>query len=223
MSDKRDMPPGTVAQQIALWADTLRDLSAVGLKFSQNLYDHDRYRAIQNMAIDMMAAAMDQPRAQLEPLREPLFTRPTPIVAGNAAVISTSRRLLLMQRADTRLWALPGGGMEVGETAAAAVVREVLEETGVRCEPVALVGVYDSRHWDVSPFTHAQHIYKFTFLCRPLDDGQAAGSPSHAHETLNTGWFAEDALPDDLYGGHRQRIRDAFRIWSGEGQAHFDP
>lgn len=223
MADERDVQNGTVAQQIALWADKLRDISALGLQFSQNIYDHERYLAIQNMAMDMLALVTAQPRAQMEPLREPIFSRPTPIVAGNGAVINDNGHILLLRRADNHLWTMPRGGMEVGETPAEGVVREVLEETGVRCEPIALVGIYDSRRWDISPLGQGQHIYKFTFLCKPLDDGAAHGTASHTVETLDVAWFAEGALPEGLYEGHRPRIRDSFRIWRGAGQAHFDP
>ena len=110
--------------------------------------------------------------------------------------------------------------MEVGEIPAAGVVREAYEETGVRCEPTALVGVYDSQIWDTE---QSQHIYKFTFLCKPLHGAHSREVPSHACETSDIGWFAEDALPDNLYEGHRRRISDAFRVWRGDLRAHFDP
>jgi hypothetical protein len=68
----------------------------------------------------------------------------------------------------------------------------------------------------------AQHLYKFTFLCKPLGAEQPPGPASHAVETLETGWFAEDGLPDDLFAGHVPRVRDAFRVWRGDTRAHFD-
>ena len=39
-------------------------------------------------------------------------------------------------------WGLPGGAMELGETIEAAAVRETFEETGLRVQPDALLGVY---------------------------------------------------------------------------------
>jgi 8-oxo-dGTP pyrophosphatase MutT (NUDIX family) len=209
----------TPAEQIAFWSDRLRDMAATGLKYAQNIYDHERYAAIQQIAIEMLALATERPVAEIEPLREAIFSRGSPLVAGTAAVIDDDGKILLMRRADNRLWNMPGGILEVGETPAAGVVREVLEETGVRCAPVALVGVYDNRLWETGVI---QHLYKFTFLCRPLDYGQAHETPSHAVETLETGWFAEDALPDDLFAGHVQRVLDAFDVWRGERRAHYD-
>jgi ADP-ribose pyrophosphatase YjhB (NUDIX family) len=209
----------TPAEQIAFWADKLRDMAATGLKYSQNLYDHERYQSIQQIAIEMLALATERPIDELEPLRETIFSRSSPLVAGTAAIIGDDAKILLMRRSDNRLWNMPGGILEVGETPAGGVVREALEETGVRCEAVALVGVYDNRKWETNV---AQHLYKFTFLCRPLDADLPHEPASHAIETLEIGWFAEDALPDDLFAGHVQRVHDAFRVWRGEQRAHFD-
>ena len=52
-------------------------------------------------------------------------------------------RLLVVQRANEPgrgLWSVPGGRVETGEDDAAALVREVLEETGLQVAPDALVG-----------------------------------------------------------------------------------
>ncbi|MEO7911004.1 MAG: NUDIX hydrolase N-terminal domain-containing protein [Roseiflexaceae bacterium] len=209
----------TPAEQIAFWSDKLRDMAATGLKYSQNIYDHERYQALQQIAIEMLALATERPVVELEPLRESIFSRSSPLVAGTAAIINDDAEILLMRRSDNRLWNMPGGILEVGETPAAGVVREALEETGLRCEPIALVGVYDNRMWETGV---VQHLYKFTFLCKPLDAGQSVETISHAVETLETGWFAEHLLPDDLFTGHVQRVRDAFRVWRGEQRAYFD-
>jgi ADP-ribose pyrophosphatase YjhB (NUDIX family) len=209
----------TPTEQIAFWSDKLRDMAATGLKYAQNIYDHERYQAIQQIAIEMLALATERPLAELEPLRGSIFAHISPLVAGTAAIIDDDGNILLMRRSDNRLWSMPGGILEVGETPAAGVVREVLEETGVRCAPIALVGVYDNRMWETGVI---QHLYKFTFLCKPLDDRQPDEPVSHAVETLESGWFAENALPNDLFVGHIQRIQDAFGVWRGEQPAHFD-
>ncbi len=60
-----------------------------------------------------------------------------------AVVHDEQGRLLLVRRGHEPglgLWSLPGGRVEPGETDAAAVVREVAEETGLRVRAGALVG-----------------------------------------------------------------------------------
>ncbi|GII59711.1 NUDIX hydrolase [Planotetraspora thailandica] len=61
-------------------------------------------------------------------------------VAG--VVVDDHGRVLLTQRADNGQWEAPGGVLELGEGIAEGVRRELLEETGLTVEPVALTGVY---------------------------------------------------------------------------------
>jgi ADP-ribose pyrophosphatase YjhB (NUDIX family) len=206
------------ATQIAAWADKLRDLSALGLHFADNPYDRERYQTVQDLAMSMLALATDESLEQLEPLRAPVFSRPTPFAVGDAAIIDRQGRILLIRRADNALWAMPGGALEVGETPVEGALREALEETGVHCRPVALVGVFDSRFCG-TPTPH--HMYHISFLCEPLPDVEQV-PPSHAHEVLDVRWFAEDELPPDLDPGHVSRIPEAYRVWREKGQAYFD-
>lgn len=205
-------------EQIASWSDKLRDISAMGLLFAKNAHDENAFRAVQMIAMEMLALATGEPLAQIEPLRSTVFSRPTPLAVGDAAVIDDEGRILLIRRADNGKWAMPGGALEVGETPAAGVVREALEETGVQCRPVTLVGVFDSR---LCGTKSSHQLYMFVFLCKPLDCPEIA-EPSHAIEVTDKGWFAENELPEDLSPGHRFRIPEAFRVWRGEGSAFFD-
>jgi len=202
--------------KIALWADQLRDISAQGLRFAENNFDKTCYRAIQDTAMVMYVLASGESVEELEPLRTTLFARHTPLTAGDAAVIDPDGKILLMQRADDRTWSLPAGGLEVGMTPVEGVVREVFEETGVRCQAVALVGVFDSR---LCGYYSRHHIYIITFLCHPTRNKQ---THFQGDETLDTGWFAEDALPKAMHPGHLKRIPEAFRIWRGDRRAYFD-
>jgi ADP-ribose pyrophosphatase YjhB (NUDIX family) len=209
-----------LAEQIALWADRLRDMSAMGLRFSRNSYDREHYRQIQEMALAMMGVATGQAAEALEPLRRPIFSRPTPFVAADAAIVDDGGRILLIRRADNQLWALPGGALEVGETAAAGAVREAYEETGLRCRAVALVGVFDSR---LLRSGTPLHLYHLVFLCQPLPGADATPGPTqHAAEVLDVRWFAEQDLPTDLDPAHASRLPEVYRVWRGDGRAYFD-
>jgi ADP-ribose pyrophosphatase YjhB (NUDIX family) len=65
-------------------------------------------------------------------------------VRGRAT--AAERRILLVERAGKPLrgyWSIPGGLVETGETLEDAVRREVLEETGLRIEPVRLFEMFE--------------------------------------------------------------------------------
>lgn len=66
-----------------------------------------------------------------------------PVVGVAAAACTEDGRWLLIRRADTGTWALPGGTLEWGETLRHSILRELLEEAGVeRAEYERLVGVF---------------------------------------------------------------------------------
>jgi 8-oxo-dGTP pyrophosphatase MutT (NUDIX family) len=208
----------SIARQLCLWADELRAIAGNGLQFSSNPYDRANYERILNLAVGMFARATNLPVEELAPVLAETLGQSTPLAVGDAIVINAGGEILLIQRADSGLWAAPGGAFEVGETAAEGACRECYEETGVRVEPLSLIGVYDSR---IVGTRVNRHCYHFSFLCRPADGEQ--GTPLHPQETLDVGWFPEDALPA-LDRGHDFWVPVGFRFWRGETmQAYFDP
>jgi ADP-ribose pyrophosphatase YjhB (NUDIX family) len=212
------MDKPSLAQQLALWADKLRDDSAMGLRFARNIYDQHHYQSVQRVALEMLALTTGAVPEALEPLRATVLSHPTPFTTGDGAVIDAAGRMLLIQRADTQQWAMPGGALEVGETPAEGIIREVLEETGIACRATALVGVFDSRRCgSITP----HHLYHFLFLCEPLPLPRLE-NPSHANEVLRTQWFAEADIPADLYPGHALRMAEAWRVYRGDAQPFFD-
>ena len=64
-------------------------------------------------------------------------------------------RLLLVRRANDPgrgLWSLPGGRVEPGEDDAAALVREMAEETGLAVQPAELVGRVRRGRYDIADY-----------------------------------------------------------------------
>lgn len=123
-----------------------------------------------------------------------------------SAVIFRDGRLLLQQRADSRQWGLPGGSVEIGETVAAALAREVREETGFEIALGRLVGVYSDPRFQVVRYPDGRvwHYVNLCFACE-IRGGAPRLAPG---ETLALDWFAPDALPADLVPPHRRRIED---------------
>lgn len=199
-----------LSDQLVLWADELRAISSNGLQFVKSAYDETNYQRIRDIAAEMLALVDGRPLSAVKEQLLETLDHYTPMVMGDALVINDAGEMLLIQRVDSGLWAAPGGAFDVGETAAEGAIRECFEETGWRVEPLALIGLYDSRRVGTRV---GHHVYHLSFLCRPLSQDQAV--PSHAMESLRMGWFSDDALPPlDL--GHRIWVPHAFRFWRGE-------
>jgi 8-oxo-dGTP diphosphatase len=58
------------------------------------------------------------------------------------AVLWLDQSLLLVRRCDSGAWELPGGRVDVGESAVEAAVRETAEEAGVQVEVTELAGLF---------------------------------------------------------------------------------
>lgn len=93
-------------------------------------------------------------------------------------------RILLCRRAigpREGFWTLPGGFMEVGESAPAGALRETLEETGARVEIDDLLAVYSLGHIGQVHLVYRAHMLDATIECGP--------------ESLEAGLFEVDRLP----------------------------
>ena len=196
-------------QRLQLWADQLRAIANDGLHWSSdNPYHLHRFERVRQIAAELFAAQDERDVATIERIFSADLTHVAPYPGGDAAIINEAGEMLLIQRKDDQLWAMPGGLLEVGETPAEGTCREVWEETGIEVEALALIGVYDSR---LCGSRTTAHLYQLVFLCRPVE---AVPRPVVTTETLNVGWFAADNLPP-LSPGHVVRIPDAFRYWQG--------
>lgn len=81
--------------------------------------------------------------ARVDYLNDPHAPKANSIVPSVTVVaLNDAGALLLVHKTDNDLWALPGGGVDVGESASSAAVRETQEETGIDIEVTGLVGIY---------------------------------------------------------------------------------
>lgn len=113
------------------------------------------------------------------------------VPAASAVVVDQDGRILLHRRTDNELWSIPGGGMEVGETIAETVVREVEEETGLKVEPDRLVGIYSNpRHVTEYDDGEVRQQFSICFACHPVG-GQLV---ERADESLEVGFYAPERI-----------------------------
>ena len=116
---------------------------------------------------------------------------------ASVVVLNENRQqVLFILRADFRIWGLPGGGVEPGESREQAAIRETLEETGYQVTLDRYVGSYrrlqlnDLRHIFTAHVTGGQ----------PLQSGP---------ETREVRWFPVDELPARLTPSVHEIVADA--------------
>jgi len=137
-------------------------------------------------------------------LDDPSAPKANSIVPSVTAVVTNDvGELLLVHKTDNGLWALPGGGMDPGESIAQAAVRETKEETGMDIEVTGVVGLY----------TNPNHVIAY-------DDGEVrqqcsvcfttrlvGGQLATSSETSEVGFVALERLDElNIHPSMRLRI-----------------
>ena len=121
---------------------------------------------------------------------------PSAPLVGVGAVVVHEGRVLLVQRGQAPLkghWTLPGGVLELGETLAQGVKRELLEETGMVVEPVELIELLDRIHRIDSRIQF--HYVIADYLCRVTGGALQAASDADAVRWVERSeWNSHSAL-----------------------------
>ena len=127
------------------------------------------------------------------------------VVPSTTAVVTDDQdRIVLIRRRDNDLWALPGGGMELGESIVDAAVREVKEETGLDVEVTGLIGVYTNpRH--VMAYTDGEVRQQFS-LC--FTTRLVGGDLRVDSESTDIAWTDPQDIPAlNMHPSKRLRIQ----------------
>jgi 8-oxo-dGTP pyrophosphatase MutT (NUDIX family) len=138
---------------------------------------------------------------------DPNSPKPNSMVPSvNVVVSNDAGEILLIRRSDNDNWALPGGAIDLGESAAQAAVRETREETGIDCEITGLVGIYtDPKH--IILYTsngEARQEFSIVLTARPV-----GGEPTTSSESTEVRWIApSDAQTLTMDRSMRSRIND---------------
>lgn len=201
-------------------ADELRAIANAGTRWAENGYDKENYEKVLKASARIVAVMENCPEDGIYRQYTDNLAHLSPILCAEAAVFRKGK-ILLIRRSDDRTWAMPGGMLEVGESPAQGVERELWEEAGLRGKAVRLLGIYDSRFW---PAKSRMQLYIAQFMV------QADGDP-HLHvsneealssltETLDVDYFAEDSLPE-MHIGQDRRVPMAFRLSRDELNSPF--
>ncbi len=146
-------------------------------------------------------------RLKFEPLLRRLFHLYWRIVRGmtlgvRGVVLDQNNRVFLVKHSYVAGWHLPGGGVEAGETIGDALARELEEEGGIALVGAPLLhGVFFNAR-----ISRRDHVAVYV-----VRDFVQQGGPRHAHEIIDHGFFAPDALPADATRGTRARLDEVLK------------
>lgn len=124
-------------------------------------------------------------------------------IVGVGAIVVDRGRVLLVQRGhepSKGKWSLPGGMLEIGESLADGVVREVEEETGLQVEVIELIELIDRivRHKDEEGERIRYHYVIADYLCRVIGGSMQAGSDAAGVRWVERAqWNSHSALALD--------------------------
>ena len=142
--------------------------------------------------------------ARIDYYNDPNAPQANSIVPSVTAIVRDGAGdLLMVHKTDNNLWALPGGGVDPGESVTEAILREVLEETGIDVEVVRLSGVYTNpRHVMAYDDGEVRQQFSLCFIANPV-----GGSLATSVETSEVVYVSVDRLEElNVHPSMRLRI-----------------
>lgn len=139
------------------------------------------------------------------------MNKPLAIVPCVGIICFRERDVLLIRRGKPPFqggWSIPGGRIEFGETAEAAALRELKEETGISAHLCGLVDVVDG----LFPDDSAKHIKHHYLLC-DYAARWVCGAPRAADDAAHVAFVSPKELATlPMWEETRQIIEKARRL-----------
>ncbi len=127
-----------------------------------------------------------------------------PLPATCAVVFDRSGKILMTLRdVEPALgeWCLPGGFVEIDETPAECVLREVEEETGLVCEVIRSLGVEGQR----------SRLYTNVMVAGFLLESKG-GELRPGDDARDAKWFEPKSAPAPTFSSHREILKRGLEI-----------
>src|SRR5262245_26268487 len=119
-------------------------------------------------------------------------------VSIKGVVVGPGGRVVLLEN-ERNEWELPGGKLELGESPAQCLAREIQEEL---CLQVEVEQPLDTYLFEVIP---GRHVFIATYKCAL----RGPFKPKVSVEHKRVGLFSRDRLPENLPTGYRASIASA--------------
>lgn len=166
----------------------LKALADVGLLYSSNGYDRERYEELRDISFRLLEKVSGQSLEALKDNFTAVTDYPTAKVDIRGLVLSEDKKVLLVREQIDGRWALPGGWADIGYSPSETVVREIREETGLEATARALLAVFDKRLHPHPPQPH--YVYKMAFYCEATTSTLTPG-----FDVLDVQYFDINNLP----------------------------
>lgn len=120
-------------------------------------------------------------------------------IGPRAIILNTENQILLVKHTYQPHWYLPGGGIKKGESATAALLRELKEEVGlIALEEPKLFGIYFNQHLGISDYPIIYIVKNYSI------------TPVQSEEIEEKGWFYYHNLPQMISPGTKRRLDEYF-------------
>ena len=198
------------------WAIEIQSLSQIGLTYTKDVYDRERYQRLREISAKMLAKKTE---VSIEKVKD-LFCHETgyqtPKLDTRAAIFRNNKILLVHKNNGT--WSLPGGWCDVLESVKSNTEKEVREETGLNVKAVKIISIQD-RNKHNKP-VYAYGVCKIFVLCEVIN-----GNFVENIETTEIRYFSLQDLPHNLAEEktNKEQIEMCFKAYLNENwQTQFD-
>ena len=198
------------------WAIGIQSLSQIGLTYTKDVYDRERYQRLREISAEMLAKKTE---VSIEKVKD-LFCHETgyqtPKLDTRAAIFRNNKILLVHENNGT--WSLPGGWCDVLESVKSNTEKEVREETGLNVKAVKIISIQD-RNKHNKP-VYAYGVCKIFVLCEVIN-----GKFVENIETTEIRYFSLQDLPHNLAEEktNKEQIEMCFKAYLNENwQTQFD-
>jgi 8-oxo-dGTP pyrophosphatase MutT (NUDIX family) len=184
--------------------EEIRAIAHLGLNYSNDVYDRERYQRLLHLASSEYACLSDLPPQVIGDRFRAELGYITPKVGVSAAIFNPKGEILLVRRTDDLSWCLPCGWAEVNETPQQSLIREVKEETGLIVNVKDLIRLATRMPGD---FGVPHTTYHLEFFCEVL-----AGTFTESHETTDVGFYPVN-LERNWHRDHQLEAMAALEFW----------
>lgn len=168
------------------WAKELQFIAQVGLTYSKDVFDIERFERIREIAAEMLSLQSGIPTEKVKNLfcNETGFQ--TPKLDTRAAIFKDDKILLVKEKNGT--WSLPGGWVDINQSIKTNTEKEVKEEAGLNVKAIRIIAIQDRNLHNIPPY--AYNVCKVFVLCE-IESGYFRPNI----ETDESAYFGLEELP----------------------------